>query len=148
MGCPRPRGRDGAVITFHRNGRVLMAITALHRADLIDQGERGSYSATRLGMPLAQPVLRSKAEVEADEGQCAMQTPEVLIEEASHRVPVVMEAKITNTDHKDDVVEMSNDEVGVVDVMSNGTWARATPVIPPSTKFTMKPQEKSMALLG
>ena len=31
--------------------------------------------------------------------------------------------------------------------MSKGTWARATPVIPPSTKFTMKPQEKSMALL-
>ena len=31
--------------------------------------------------------------------------------------------------------------------MSNGTWARATPVIPPKTKLIMKPQEKSTAVL-
>ena len=30
--------------------------------------------------------------------------------------------------------------------MSKGTCAKATPVMPPSTKFTMNPQEKRIAL--
>ena len=30
--------------------------------------------------------------------------------------------------------------------MSNGTWANATPVMPPNTKFKIKAQENSMAL--
>ena len=91
-----------------------------HRADLIDQGElRVIFGDTSRHAVEPQPVLRSEAEVEADEGQCAMQTPEVLIEEASceFRVPVVDGGE--DHEHRsteDDVVEMSNDEVGVVDV--------------------------------
>ena len=30
--------------------------------------------------------------------------------------------------------------------MSKGTWASATPVMPPNTKFTMKPQQNSIAV--
>ena len=64
-------------------------------------------------------MLGSKAEVETNEGQQKMQTAEMLIEHASDDFGVPVIDRSENHKHRasvDDVVEMGNNEVGVMNV--------------------------------
>ena len=91
-----------------------------HRTDLVDQGELRVVLRDAPGHAIQpKPVLRSKAEVEADEGERKVQAAEMFVEHAACelRIPVVDGGE----DHKhrpaeDDVVKMCDDEVGVVDM--------------------------------
>ena len=112
------------ITTLMRKGRVLMAIS---RAPMLliwlIKVNCGSYSATRRHAIEAQPVLRGKAKVEANEGEGQMQPAQVFIEHAATEFgePVINRGK--DHEHRaavDDVVEVANNEIGVMDMHVEG----------------------------